>query len=390
MLRKIVTFAFLMLLVGALASLVYLNPQPTPVQLTPQHRYEPSLGYLILLSTAVGAVLVFLVFLLREGRWALRQWRVQREKRVAERNADYKAEARSLMLGGQCNRARSLLAKATKRGEPTVGDLIDYAETYLQEGNVGGARSALEEGIRDFGSDPLLLHALGGVCHRLGDEAAAAAALERAASSYPSSVSVHALLRDVLVAMRSWKRAEEVQLRLVELKPGDGDEKRRLVELRFRTVADLEGGERDAALKAILSMDADYSPAVAERVRSLNAAGSPRPALRLLDKALKRSPTPALLDVLEDLLGPDQEPKLLKTLAKLSEAHPDEQALKLRIVRRLLDGGRIDEAEASLAGIDIERVPVEGLRLRARIHEHRGQAERAAETYREALDAALT
>ncbi|MBI5504876.1 MAG: DUF1049 domain-containing protein [Deltaproteobacteria bacterium] len=390
MLRRTSSFFLAIALIAAVACLVYFNSKPTTFTLAPGYEYTMPLAWLIVGSVCCGALLVFIVLLAREGRWALRQWRIQRARRAAERATALKAEARGLVLAGQCGKARVLLAQALKHGGAVAGDVVDHAETYIAEGRFEDARRVLEEGLADFGSDPLLLHGLARCCRALGDNAAAASALERAVVSFPASVVLYRMLRDALVATSSWKRAEEVQQRLVDLLPNDGGERERLVEIRMHAIEHSEGADRETGLRAVVALNPDFAPAVVERAEILASQGRRRAALRLLLKSAKRRPTAVVLAALERLLEPTDSARLLKIYAKLRARFPRDAELALQYARLMIRMGRDDEAERALEVIDDPgRDGILADSLRALVQEHRSQPGQAAETLRSALDKAL-
>ncbi len=390
MIRRTATFLLIVALIAAVASLVYLNPQPSVVKLPPAFRYELSLGAIIIASTMLGAALVFLLLLLREGRWALRRWSMNRERRHAERNCRLKTESRSLALAGQHLRARTLLTRATKRSESTLLDLLEYAESYRREGALKEARKVLENGIDDFGNDPLLLHAIGEVCYALGDYAAAAVALERALATYPASAALITLLRDVLEAAGSWQRLEEIQYRLTALKPDDEDEKHRLIRYRFSVAKHMESERREAALKSIISSAPGFAPAIILRAKLLSERGARRAALRVLEKGLKTVAHLGILEELEQQLADSgRRSRLLKVHRKLLASRPEDQALKLHIAGYALKDGRLEDAERLLSEVDPGFNPPLKLALEGELHRLRSQDRLAEQCYRKALSASL-
>lgn len=390
MLRRALSFFVAVVLIAAVACLVYFNGQPTTFTLAPGYQSTMPLAWLIVASVICGALLVFIVLLAREGRWAVRQWRVQRARRAAERAASLKAEARGLVLAGQCGKARVLLAQAAKHAGVVAGDVVDHAETYIAEGRFEDARRVLDNGLADFGSDPLLLHALARCCRALGDDTAAVSALERAVVSFPASIVLYLMLRDALVAASSWKRAEEVQQRLVDLRPDHPEERRRLVEIRMRAIENGQGVDRDTALRAVVAIDPDYTPAVVERAKMLLSQQRRRAALRLLLKSAKRRPAGPLLAALDEILEQTDNTRLLKLYAKLRARFPHDVELALHYAGLMIRMGRDDEAERALGVVgNSGREGIMADSLRALILERRSMHSQAAEMLRTALDRAL-
>lgn len=387
MLRRIATVIGVVALIGAVSTLVYFNVQETTFKLAPEKTFTLPLGVLMLAATVAGGLFMFLITLAREGRHALSDFRLQREKRVEERNVEHRRQARSLILAGDYQRARTLFAKAAKRRSPDVIDVIDYAGTYLVEGRAAEARRMLEEGQKDFGNDPLLLTALARACKGCGDPAAAISALERALAVYPSSLEILRNLRSLLFESEIWPRAVEVQQRLVELTGQDEAERRRLVGAKFEAAMCEKQSRREEVLRALSSSDPDFVPAIIERARCLAAGGETKQAVKILEKAARRRAHPALLDELEQLCSDDQSGRLAKLYSKLLAALPDDQNLRLRAAAFLLARARLDEA-ARVLEASVPTTPSYGHRaLAAQIHFEQSNAEQAQIAYREAVAA---
>lgn len=391
MLRRSFTFLAAVALIAGVASLVYFNGQATTLRWAPRQEITLPLAWLIVGSTLAGAALIFLVLLAREGHWALRQWRLLRTLKAAERAAARRSEARTCMLAGRYVQARSLLAKTATGDGAVLDDAIEYAESFLAEGNAAEARTHLEEARREFGDDPRILHSLGRACRDLGDHAAATAVLDRAVEVLPSSVVLHSLLRDSLVELQWWPRAEVAQQRLVDLRPADTAEKERLIDIRMKAAASGDAGERDAALSAVLAMDPSWPAAATGRAAALGQQGKTRAAVRVLYRAAKRRPAGETLRALDALLEADNPRRLLRLLNRLRRMHPGSSDLALHLAALHVRQGRYAEAEAVLAELTEasgrEAAIVE--ELRARMLESANDPAAVAEALRRALDRSL-
>jgi len=385
MVRRIGTFLTLILLIAAVSSLVYFNAQETLFRLTPEVAFTLPLGVLMLAAGVAGAVLMFVLAMMREGRHALRDWLVHRELRSAQRSVESIAEARSLTLAGDYKRARSLLARATQKRSPEIGDVIDYAETFLLEDDPMQARRVLEEGQKDFGNEPLLLFALARTCRAAGDAAAAISSLERALAVYPRSLPLLTMLRDILFETESWERAEEVQRRIVELKPNDASESNWLLGARFEAAARAEESTRETGLRSLCQDDPDFAPAVVARARELDSSGDPRRAGKLLEKAARRRPRGAVLDEYERIVGTDDPLRTAKLYQKLIAANPTSSQLKVRAARYLAGSGREEDAAGVLDSLTDNGQPPYAQAVWAEIHDARHNADLAHSSYREAF-----
>lgn len=390
MFRRTLTFVLTLGLIAAVAFLVLFNSQETTIKLTSEHQYVFPLGWLILIAACLGAATITLLLLLREGRWALRQWRVERAKRLQERNDQYRAEARGLVLAGQHSKARQLLRKAARVSESGVVDVIDIADSYIDEGRYGEARRTIDEAIKAYGNDPLLLHSRAKTALAEGDTGAAASALERAITAYPDSVVLLEMLRDAMISAGSWRRAEAPQARIVELRSSDQREKDRLFEVRLKAAANDAPGDRDAAVRGIISIDPTYAPAVVERSRMLVGKGDTKGAIKLVEKTLNRRIQPELLDELGSLLGGVDDERLIAVCEKLVNEVEGSDTVRLFLANRLTSLGRHDDAAHALeelgGGEDSAAIQIAW----GDLYSARGQADKAAKAYRLAALAAPT
>ncbi len=390
MLRRSLMFVAAIALIGSVASLVYFNSQPTTLRWGPTQELTLPLAWLIVGATVAGALLVFLVLLARESHWALRQWKLLRALRASERAAARRSEARSCMLAGRYAQARALLAKTATGAGAVLDDAIDYGEAFLAEGRPADARTHLEDSRREFGDDPRLLHALGR-CHRaLGDDAGAVAMLERAVEKLPTSVELHRLLRDSLVALGWWPRAEVAQQRLVDLQPLDAGEKQRLIEVRMLAADSGDSAEREVALRAVLAMDPSWPAAATGRAAMLADKGRRRAAVRVLWRAAKRRPAAETLRALDDSLEASPS-RLLRMYRRLRRLHPTAHDLALHHAALLVRLGRNVEAQAVLTELDgasgREGAIIES--LRAKMLEAEGKDADMVDALRRAVEKSL-
>lgn len=385
MLRRIITFIVLITLIGAVSSLVYFNSTEAAFRLTPQYVFTLPLGVLMLIAAVAGALVMFVVAIMREGWHAVHEWRVHRGIQRAERMAEARAQARSLSLAGEYKKARALFTKATKRRQPDVGDVIDFAGTYVLEGDYAQARQILEDGQKDFGNDPLLLYALARTCRRADDSVAAISALERALAVYPNSLRILTMLRDLLFETGAWPRAAQIQERIVKIKPEDPIEHNRLLGARFEAAASADASTREADLKALLGRDPEFLPAALGQAELLENTDNLKQAIKILEKAIRHHPRSVALDALERLNGNVKPARMAKLYATLVSSQPESVALRCRAARYLTRYGMVDEAASTLDAVaNIADLP-EVQAVWAEIHEARSNPELAHAACRAAL-----
>ncbi len=348
MFRRSFLFVVAIALIGAVATMVYFNSQPTTLRYGPAQEITLPLAWLIVAASVAGVLLGLLALVAREGRWAMRHWRVQRALRASVRATARRSEARSCTLAGRHAHARALLARTATGPGAVLDDAIDYGESFLAEGKAAEARSHLEDARREVGDDPRILYALARSCRALGDHVAAVAVLDRAIEALPSSLALHSLLRDSLVELQWWPRAESAQQRIVDLLPGDGDEKTRLIEIRMNAAEGADQADREAALRAVLALDPSWPAAATARAAQLLEQGKSRSAVRVLYKAAKRRPAEETLSALDASLESNNPKKLARLYGRLRRSHPASHELAVHHAGLLEKLGRKAEADAIL------------------------------------------
>lgn len=391
MLRRTLSFLVAIAIIGGVASLVYFNSQPTTLRWGPTQELTLPLAWLIVASTLAGAAVVFIALLAREGHWAMRQWHLQRALRASERASQRRSEARASILAGRHAKARTLLAKTATGPGAVIDDAVDYGEAFLAEGQAAEGRQHLQDARRDLGDDPRILYALARCCRAEGDFIAAVTALERAVEALPTSVVLHSLMRDCLIDLGWWQRAETAQQRVVDLHPADPAEKTRLIEIRMKAADSGDQGERENALRGVLAMDPSWPAAAAGRAAMLGAQGRKRAAVRLLYKAARRLPADETLRALDATLEDAGARQVLRLYGKLRRAHPSCNQLALHHAAQLVRLDRNAEAEEVLRGLDgligKEAAIVES--LRARMLDSHGDPAGVVDALRRALDKSL-
>ena len=391
MLRRTLSFIVAIALIGAVATMVYFNSQPTTLRYGPTQEITLPLAWLILAASVAGAALMALILIARESHWAMRQWKLVRALRASERTARRRSEARASVLAGRHAKARTLIAKTASGRGAVIDDAVDFGEAFLAEGRAADGRTHLEDARRELGDDPRLLYSLARCCRELGDHTATVAALDRAIEEMPASLALHTLRRDALIDLEWWSRAEEAQQRVVDLAPADPAEKQRLIDIRMKSAEIGDAGEREHALRGVLAMDPSWPAAAASRAAMLREQGKRRAAVRVLYRAAKRRPAEETLRALDTTLEETNGRQLLRLYKRLRRTHPQSLELALHQAANLVRLGRNAEAEAiitelgELSGRDAALAES----LRARMREGEDDPGGATDALRRALEKSL-
>jgi len=375
-------------LIAVLAGyLLFLNPEPVSVRLTPAWTVDAPLAGALLVAFAAGALLVGFVAAARASARGWRTWRAGRRTAREAKRAQATAHAQQLVWAGDYAQARAELLRVENSAPTEAQRATLLAETYLHEGNLADARRIVEEALANLGLDARLLDLLADIAERAGDQRAAAEALERARSLQPASPRLARRLRDVYAASERWLEAMTLQGEIL-LHVRDVDvlrtEEQVLRGLRYQ--AALAETDPKAAVRLLVALtreDPSFVPAFVSAGDFLERNGRRMAARRAWERGARRRPATVLLERLERLNASEGRPeRTARLLRRLRRRHPDDGSLLLFLARHLILRGALDEATEVLSALP---APVAGDPLAhalwGELHRRRGEHHIAADTF---------
>jgi tetratricopeptide (TPR) repeat protein len=379
-----------LLLIGA-GYLLFLNPDPVEVHLTPNRSTIWPLAGALLVAFAAGGALVGTIGAVRAGARGLRSWRAGRRARHHARRAESVARAHELVWAGDYRQARSELLRGESGVPADIERLALLAESHLNEGDVASARKVLEDGLLHVGLDARLLDLLADAAERGGDLRGAADALERARKIRPESPRLARRLRDVYSASGRWSEAlslqGEILLRLHDAATLAREEQV-MRGLRYQAaLAETEPRRAARLLLAVAREDPGFVPAWVSAGDLLVQAGRRFTARRVWERGARHRPSVVLLDRLERLNASEGKPERTARLySRLRRRHGESATVPLMLVRHLIAQGRLDEAADALNTLP-PAVSGHSLvhALWGEVHRRRGNHNLAADTYARAL-----
>jgi tetratricopeptide (TPR) repeat protein len=392
--RWLVALAFAVLMVIA-GYVVFLNPEPVTVHLTPTRIATWPLAGVLLGSFALGAFLVGGIALTRASSRRWRRWQAERRARGVARQHAVTARARELVWAGDYEKARAELIRS-EGGVPSDATRLSLlAESHLQEGNPAEARALLEDGLLRTGLEPHLLALLAEAAERTGDLRGAADALERARGAQPESPRLARRLRDVYVAAGRWPEAVALQGQILLSARNAATlpaEEAIMRGLRYQaTLGEPDTNRAARLLLALAREDPGFVPAWVSAGDRFDAAGRRFAARRAWERGARHQPAAVLLERLEQFHEREHKPeRTTRFFKRLARRHPEAPAIPLLLARLLIARDALDEAEEVLAALP---APIAGLPLVhvlwGEIHRRRGNHTLAADTYARAFGTEL-
>jgi tetratricopeptide (TPR) repeat protein len=221
---------------------------------------------------------------------------------------------------------------------PDVGNLIRAGRSAQQRGDWATARSVLEEGLRAYPDEVMLLYELGVAHRRSGQYEDAVAMLRRAQEREPNDYDVLYQL-GLALQIEDPLEARTVHERLVELFPEDPDARHVLA------VDDTMLGRPERALSVLADLiarfpnEASYQTSYAS---ALNRMGRHLEALAVLDKVLVNHPNfvDAWISLAEANLGLSRPAAWTEAAQRLRTLAPDDPLTEFWLHRVALHEGR--------------------------------------------------
>lgn len=389
--RTLLFVVLLLTIVLGAAKLFEGNRDLLKAEFQVSERYSLPVGVILVLSIAVGALVVLLFGVAREIGLA---WEQRRSRRVERKQEE---------IEERYTRGLGLLAEG--RDEDALGQFRAVLEqdsrhfnTLLKIGDVLRAQERFPEAIeyhrkahhlREEDARPL--YALVEDHEAMGDLDRARAVLARILGINKTSVTAWRKLRDLHVKQRNWDKALESNDRVLRLAPRGSrdDEARRYgVGIRYEAAVELlaAGRPKDAlgALRKILKAEPRFVPAHVAAGDALLQLGQENDAVAAWHQGFESTGSPVLLTRIEELyLGREQPVAAIEALKHSVSASRRDTLPRLYLGKLYFRLEMLDDALAVLSSIEgrTSHAPTLHLLL-ARIHDRRKNYREAAAEYR--------
>ncbi len=339
------------------ASLVYgyvreLNPGTVTLRLGPTEAFDLNPVSLILLSMALGALIVILTVGVRETRHLILTWRTSRLTRRKEKVDALHREGAHAVVSKRTTEAIGLFQRALTLDPNHVDSLLWLGNLYRAEQNLSEAirlhrkaRSIDEHNIdvlfalaRDLEAAKRFEEALQALQEILRFDAANLTALIRK--------------RELYIRLEQWLEAMEIQHRILKSRLPEQDQVTEagvLVGLTYEVGRQLlERGHPEKArryFRSAMKRDKAFLPAYIGLSEILIHEGKTKNAAEILEKVYGRTGNIILLHRLEELYLEMGEPsEIIRVYQEAAQRHPQDPALKFYLGKLYYRLEMVDEA----------------------------------------------
>jgi len=392
---KVSIFIFV-LFIAALAVFAIFNQEVTTIKIPFGKTYETPTIALVLLSGAVGALVMLLVFVVRDTKRFLDSWQYQKkQKKEAKAQELYSKAVNYLQAHHNQNDAKELLKEVLTEEPEHLNAMLQLGDIAFSEDDFQGAREYYQTAW-DLNPQSLeALFALERLMERTGRWPDTLRYIEEILEIDEGNLSALYKKRDIVERLDRWDDLIFVQKAIFKNEHTEKDrnrERQNLVGYKYEYGRhSLENGELEKAKKAfrtVLRLEKDFIPATIGLAEVLLREGETEEAINLLEKSYEQTSSMIVLSRLEDLLINVGEPvRLLRIYKNSLSKNPQNPLMKFLLGKLYYRLEMIDDAFETLTSIDTGGAAYPDLhQLMGKLYIKRNQIDRAVYEFKRALD----
>lgn len=369
-----------------------LNPGSLTIRLSPSASFELSPVSLILLSMAIGALIVILFVGVRETKHLILTWRSSRVRRREEKVETLHREGAHAYVSKRTAEALGLFQKALALDPNHVDSMLWLGNIYRAEQNYSEAirfhRKA--RGIEESNIEVLLALAKDFEGAKRYEEALQA--LRDVVRFDPGNVTALIRQRELHIRLEQWSEALEVQHRMLKANLQDQrSEGSTLVGMTYEVGRQwLERGHPEKArryFRGAIKRDKTFLPAYIGLGEILVREGKTKSAGEILEKVYAKTGNIIILHRLEELYLEMGEPSdIIRVYQEAIQRHPHNPALKFYLGKLYYRLEMVDEAYDLLSALEAPQEQLSDFhKIMANLHLRKHNMEEAVEELKKAL-----
>jgi tetratricopeptide (TPR) repeat protein len=389
---KAISFIFILFL-GAVAYLAFFNREPVTLILTKNLNYEIPLIALLLISATAGALLLLIVYTIRDTKRLIDNIQTQKQQKKQGKIQTLYSRALSAIHGGKTAVASDALNDILAEDSRNVQATLLLGELHIQSKEYKKAHEVLKKALLSEPENVETLRNLAKVKELMGSYEEALGYIEDILEKNPTNLTAMHKKRQLLEKLGRWDDLVYLQKDLVKNAQSEkdkADEQELFIGYEYESGREsLEKGEIEKANKAFrtaVKLNEDFLPGHLGFAESMIREGSTEEAASYLEKIYEQSKAMIVLARLEDLILGLGEPLHLIRLYKSSLAEtPSDNALKFFLAKLYYRLEMLDDALATINEMDNPSAFPDIAKIRGGIYLRRGQHEKAAEEFKAAL-----
>lgn len=384
-------FLFVAIFLGLFIYISHLNSVEIKFQYFKGNYLETSLSIVLISAFFVGALITFLIYLVRDiGRG----FKERKDKKEREQLWERFYLATDALFKGNLSKAEKQIRAYLKKRPDDPKAYLKLAEIYQKGGRPQEAIATLSK-AKDLKMNQLeILFREAQIYKETQDYPGAINAFNEIIALNPANLEAMRELRNISIDEKEWDRALELQSKIVKISPEEEiDQEKKLQHgLRYEHARLIvEEGETEKGVKElreIIKEDHSFSPPQVLLGELLSQNGEIKEAMKVWQKGFEWTDEIIFLNKLEDLYLSQEDPRgIIRIYLEAIEKKPHNIVIPFFYARLCLRLEMIDEALEKLREMETNLSEHPSYHyLLAVVYSHRTDYEQAAEEYRKGLD----
>lgn len=349
---KIVTFFFLLIL-GALGLFAMENKDAVNIKIPFWANYEISKVAFLILSSTIGALIILMIFFVRDSKKAIDNLKFAKRQKQDEKIQQYYTRGLNAILAQKAEEAKDSLNNILKIAPAHIESLLRLGDIAMKEMNFETALEYYRKSYDLSRSNLQTLLSLADVYEKMELNDDALRYLDEILVLEPDNLTALYRKRFIFEKKQRWDDLLTIQESIINLQRYEKEKKKeqqrhRAYKYEYAKVR-LQKGEFDKAEKAfksLLKMDSGFIPAYIGLADVLSREGEFQAAANLLENAYEELKSIALLLKIEDLLiNAGDSSRIIRTFKNAILKNPNDNRLKFLLGRAY---SRLDKPHESL------------------------------------------
>lgn len=381
---------FLLFLIGVIAFGFY-NQEAVTIRIPAGESYELSKFILVLFSIAVGALVTFLFFAIRDTKKFIDNWQYQKRQKQGMKVQELYSRALNSILGHNEDDARGALEGILAEEPDHIDALLRLGDIYASDDDFQKANTYYQKARMINPRNLETLFAVERILEKTGRWSEALKYIEDILDIDDTNLSAMYRKRNIFERQGRWDELVYLQKSILKHEHTEKDKKREqhnLIGYKYEYGRhSLENNQLEKAKKAfktVLRIEKDFIPATLGIAEVMLREGESEEAVNLLEKTFENTSSKIILARLEDLLISLGEPSRLIGIYKSSISRsPNDHVLNFFLGKLFYRLEMLDDSFETLAGMDARGIsyPEQHLLL-GNIYMRRNQPDKAVKEYR--------
>ncbi len=386
---------FFLVLLAVLGIFAMDNKEIVSVNVPFGSTYETPKFALVLISTVIGAAVIYLLFFIRDTKRVIDTLQLQKRQKKDVRIQEYYSKALNAILGNRDEDAKEAIRNILKEDPEHIDALLRRGDIAFRGEDYAAALSFYRN-ARDI--DPRNLQALLSmetVLEKTGHDDSSMKVLDEILEIDGNNLTALYKKQAILEKKEKWDDLQTLQKNIIKLAQNDKEKQRqekKLLGYKYEYGrASLENGELEKSEKAfrtLLKTEPSFLPAYLGLAEVMSIKGDSEEAINLLEKSYETLGSPIILARLEDLLISVGEPgRLLRVYRNALLRSPQDNGLKYMLGKLYQRLEMVDDAIETLESIDVNVYSTPELyTAKGELYRKRNQTSRAMEEFRHAAE----